>query len=507
MNLSKHISKNKLLPQAIFILTLAIYAGLSVILHFKGVGVPDEYWFENDTLSKIMPIIKRDGDLGSLFSIPAHLGYGSGFWWAYGMLITYMGWFARPYILMRLLSLSVVLVSFIFAFFGNRSKSWALVVGLLFFCTFPCAWWTGKMAGPDSMSAALAMMASVIAIHGMTYEKNNLKWMPVSAFIQGIAMGVKLTAAPVCMVLALPYFKKIKTPELSAIQKIILGVVLFCCLVLGFYLANSAYFLDSTPKAGLSIDSLTIDKFLFTWTNTSYTWDGLFSGGLFGWSMHVFVFLAFLFLLWICDWTLGLTTVGTILIGTVLVAGALTYYGWYWFPVAYALPVLLAPALDRAVGWRRNLIVALVPINLLLQSQNIVIEWSNRLNHSGIVKNTKLEEDCIRSFLESHLSLDFQSVRERGIKIVNYVEPEFVFTHPRASGVTHDFGAHGVLERLENGRIEDSSLFVMSRAYMRVAPKLEKNLAHGLEQLQQREPKAQVFWQDCTYTLVVFAQF
>jgi len=343
-------------------LLLIIWILAACILASSPAYVPDEAWFLLEALaSSQRALIDHDWVVQLVFHHNA-FGYGSIWWSIYtGMTLVLNGLLdflrfpetlamigenfgfvkgrfweyaapaqATPMVMMRFLALLSL------AAFGELLIRHARTATAAFFCTTmlitrPIAWWSGKLASPELLSAAL--FASGV-IFWFILRKATL-----ALLLTSLGIAIKLTVMHIYLVLLVFVFWDLsRGPSRSQSQLALYGLLCLMVVLLGnLWILHSlkagieqllTLSLSFQPNPDWHVQS---DLLLFL---HSETWEGTKYGSLAYWSGGLLLIAASLIVCMVIDFRLGLF----------LLAGGAQYlfmltqppHSWYWFPVILA---------------------------------------------------------------------------------------------------------------------------------------------------------------------------
>lgn len=204
------------------------------------------------------------------------------------------------------------------------------ILGLLLYLSFPAAFWTGKLIGPEILSFFLISLAINL--------RKNLKY---AALCVGLSIGIKITFAPFAL-----YFLLI----LMLLERIsIKGIITFLTyLLIGFYLANPVnldlYLANIFRETGIYTTSV------FTWSNfshifleESWTWDNVLKTSFSNFICHPILLAVFILGICLQSWRMAVALLAFLGISFAMILRS-DGYVWYFFSVIptliFALSVL-----------------------------------------------------------------------------------------------------------------------------------------------------------------------
>lgn len=397
-------------------------------LYFLNVAVNDEWWFLDEAV-KLSGILQDKGVPAFILSQENLLGYGALYWIVYAVLTAYT---PSPLMFMKALAfISMLLVPICIAWHGKSRRSPFLWVSLLLWLTFPMAWWTGKLTGPDLYALALA-------VTGMTLlwtSGSKIRWL-AGAFLLGLAAGIKVTALPIICFAFLAGF-----PRFDVKMRLFFGVF----LVFGFIACNPFVVAHSAEFAGnigtgTPLDVFSARRIAFRLWNDFWEWDAVFSGGFFNWGLHPVAFVLFALFLELIRvrarvlfaFLLSFT------VFMVMIIASIHYRGWYWFFLVALIPFLVHEG--KSAGKSAAVLGALIiVVNFGFACPLIYREVKAKWDHAVMVKNKSQIHGFIANTLKTfHGRVDFA---------VQYVEREldYDFESKRVAVVEEADGGHAWL--------------------------------------------------------------
>lgn len=318
---------------------LILAIGLAAVspLYFSRAYVPDEAWFRDVAAEKSV-VLGEQGLWRFIRTQENELGYGALYWIVYALLGR---WFDEPIVVARGLALASMATAPVGAALLARkhgSSSGWLAVALWF--TFPIAWWTGKLTGPETYSLAASTIGATLILWGAS---GRLAY--AAGVALGLACGIKLTAAPVVVFAGVVML--IRGPRRGRAT-----ALLSAGLIGGFIVANPfllfrpKHFLETlAPLAdapsNLDASRWSIDHLAHLYWNNDWEWDRVFQGGLLNWSLAAPALVLWLALLCRCPRCRGpLTALAAALACTTCMLMVQSrYLGWYWFPIVALIPL------------------------------------------------------------------------------------------------------------------------------------------------------------------------
>jgi hypothetical protein len=229
----------------------------------------------------------------------------------------------------RLVFLLLFLASPIFLLL-SLENTYQRFAGLLLYLSFPAAFWTGKLIGPEILSFFLISVA--------IYLRKNLI---IASLCIGLSIGIKITFAPFALyfLLVLILLQRISIKEL---------ITSLIYLLIGFYLANPVnldlYLANIFRDTGLHSASS------FTWLNVSHifleeswTWDNVLKTSFSNFIFHPILLAIFILSICLQNWRMAVALLAFLGISFSMVLRS-DGYVWYFYSVIpaliYALSVL-----------------------------------------------------------------------------------------------------------------------------------------------------------------------
>ncbi|KTR08559.1 hypothetical protein NS365_01085 [Aureimonas ureilytica] len=303
-----------------FILLLWVFSHTSAL-------VPDEQIFLNLSHGYSLPEIL----LG-----PSKYGYGQLFW----LIIHFCsGLTARAIAMAAMLTTPLLICATV----SDRSVFGRTLVFLLWL-SMPIAFWTGKLIGPELMSMGLASGA-VFALH-----RERLMY---AGLLSGLAVGLKLSGAPIIFFIGLLILLEKPNPLRSAIN--------FClCAIVGAFIAYPGL-LFSEPT-GVSTADVSLARVLTNLNMSRWEWDGVFSGGVLSFTLATGPFIGFMAFALFSYWRGALALVVAFVALILLMSTSETQYGWYVIPLVPAILYVAGRFVDSR-SYAPSILAAIVGVN------------------------------------------------------------------------------------------------------------------------------------------------
>jgi len=320
-----------------------------ILLHSS--RVPDEIWYLQLARERV-----PSGTVSELFQAFAgetnRLGYGALYWNLYSAMV----FVSRKDAMfsMRILSLSfTALTGWSIYVAGIRRQNRFAALAAVLWLALPAAWWSGKITGPEMMSVFFAT-AGVAVLSGHPGVGGRL-----TAFVFiGLSIGVKLNAAPMAV------FALLLLP-LRPVRAVAEAV---SALALGFVAANPSvvwnpggYFAELAKMTLPPKHTWAFVERVFS--NSTWEWDGVLSGGLLQWSFPIFGW-ALLLAVWLyfrIEKRFMAAASAAFVVWTILFLQNGQFLGWYWFPCVPLIPLSLVYLRRQEEShWRRAVAVVLL---------------------------------------------------------------------------------------------------------------------------------------------------
>ncbi|HTL48202.1 MAG TPA: hypothetical protein VL688_09130 [Verrucomicrobiae bacterium] len=363
------------------------YALALVPVYFLRAWANDESWFLKDAYY-FAGIFQGQGFWRYFFWQESYLIYGAVYWIAYSLLAAFLAPPA-PLLIFRALAYAACLAVPLTAAAEARRQGRSGLFVLLLWLTFPMAWWTGKISGPEFFSVLAGLAGCFAALRAERFAAVML-----AAVLIGFSIGLKLNG--VCYaVFAVAAGLAARKPR-TFVPGLLLG-----CLI-GFYLANP--FMILHPEYyWLRVQHYSPDKVYslshiagILW-NQDWHWDAMFNGGFFNWGLNPPAFLWFLFLAWAAGLRRSFLAAWFLAAGTSFLMSAFNarYVGWYWFP-AISLLLVLAQDMRAETRLARVLIAATLAANLAGNFPLIAGQYRSKAAHIRLVRQKETLQHFLR---------------------------------------------------------------------------------------------------------------
>ncbi len=419
--MDEHLGRRRNGLAFVSVLALIFYAGTLARLYSLDSYAADEIaffiWADIDSQ------VHNSSLLDSLLHQPNLAGYGSVYWSAYR---TSKYLFGQDAVLaMRGLALaawlSIPLSSILIGNRFQRNLGWA--VGMLWM-SFPMAWWTGKVSGPEVFSISFTLMGVMcLLVHANRSDDTGPRlysWLLFGGwFLVGFGLGIKLTAIPVAvfaLVISLcePTLWSNRTNIVIRMSQI--GVA----IGISFLLANPVLVFDR-KRFIAELAALPAGRFeswndvLQTLYHSTWSWDGVYSGGLVHWCMPATGMVILIAVAIWARWQNALAITISFLICWAMIIKARSMLGWYWFaPIAVILPGMIWGIQNSGRGKRLVPVLGLFAVlNGFCQSSRIVEEVGEKLNQTAAIaelKSLQAEVDKICQAGDFDFIIDYAEV-------------------------------------------------------------------------------------------------
>lgn len=277
--------------------------------------------------------------------------------------------------------------------------------------TLPMMWWAGKLASPELIATALIGIAAILFLRKNFYS---------SMLLSGLAVGIKVSAAPAALAIAILVIVKILTSSKDArraLSRLALAVLLpfigYLMMNLYILISPSKYFAEmSRVNPATSSSSLveTLEHLVQSFARTgTYHWDFVSSAGLAYWVGSLLLLLgALVYLTSIGRYELAIASIGAFAITGIILARANAFdYAWYFFP-AIALTVSFVAAQPKirarkTVNTRIIKTVTLLVVTVLLaySAAAAINEQQQRTLHERDLATFDSQYSCLQNSLKS----------------------------------------------------------------------------------------------------------
>lgn len=309
------------------------------------VMVYDEYWFMSEKYKNVN-----------------YLGYGDLFWIIISLI--------KNELIMRIFSfLSMMIIPIIIYFIGNKFnvQKDIRILMVLFWFTFPMAWWYGKLISPDVYALGLSFLGLFFS-----YKPKNKYLEILGIILMGIAVGLKLSFVIIpffyFLLIFLEYFQQEKKIFLSIKKYLNLKILTqYLSFLIGFLLATPSILFS--PKIWLenitkfsnnNFDLLQINK-LFG-QKLYFFWEGYYSPSFSNFSISIPIVMVILYLIIVNkkEKLIVISFLFSLFLSYLLVIKASAYFSWYWFPIITLLPIVL-----YSLHLKKAILIALIVLNIV----------------------------------------------------------------------------------------------------------------------------------------------
>ena len=186
----KFINKDKTFKYVVILLLILYSLSLLIIYCITKAKVPDEIWFLN--------LVKKlsFNNYKEVLFMQNYLGYGALYW-----IFLYT---VKKIIWLRLIAwVCIVLAPVSVIFIQKKLFDFPLkyiLLSVILYLSFPCAWFTGKIIGPELYSNMLAIAGCVLALYVYT-KKVRLSYILylLAGILLGLSVGIKLYNITFCL--------------------------------------------------------------------------------------------------------------------------------------------------------------------------------------------------------------------------------------------------------------------------------------------------------------------
>ncbi len=411
-------------------LFIAVYAAALLPIIFSANYIPDELWFMNEA-QQLKGRLAEVGFWRFVTTQTNHLGYGPIYWVVQTILASV---FVNSLVASRLVGwLAFITMPACLVLSYPRKMTLSKWLALFLWVTFPVAWWTGKLTGPELPS----MAAGAVGLALLTYPSVSVQLLGWAAL--GTAVGIKATAAPLVVFAAVSQLRT----TLSWLRSVAIGGF---GLALGFAAAGplavinpQAYLLYLSQARGGGPPVLDWPLVISRLDAYSWTWDALPNGGAMNWGLSLMP-LSIFGCIMVRTWArqrLALFAAASVSFGLCLTAAV--FYGWYWFGTLLIFPFAwsMQDTWPKAAQIAAALVVAL---NLITNGPSIVERYAHKLEHAKIIAQKAALQQCMErvasgargvdtvlDYSELYLAMDFSFLADPAVaKPQNIVQPVFM---------------------------------------------------------------------------------
>jgi len=276
-----------------------------VFMNYRAM-LPDELWFTGE--AKKFNLFERK-------SPP--LDYGSIYWFMLKILCK--DYFIRAFSLILFLSIPFV-ISLTFDRYSLK------LLCLLLYLSFPYAFWTGKLVGPEIYTVA----AVTFSLFFMAKEKIKL-----SGIFAGIAVGIKITSLPIIafIILAMPNKNKFIQKSFLIGIFFIIGMFLANPMNLDLYLTN--LFVSNNKSSQPSFDYQRMINIMYT---EVWSWDNVLANSFSQMICSPTIYMIYIAIIFLGSFALGSALMFFSLLTAYIVYSSKYALVWYWFAL---IPVVL----------------------------------------------------------------------------------------------------------------------------------------------------------------------
>lgn len=400
-----------------------VYAILLLPIYCLPICTPDEMWFELDAM-KLKESWSGLSFLEIVFEQENHLGYGASYWLLYGLIAHCTSY---PLVIMRVAALGANLAVpyLLLRECRDVSRRPAALLAMLLWVTFPAAWWTGKITGPELFSSAILFSGLLLLSHAARWQ-----WVMAAGAALGCAVGIKTNSLPA--ILAIFFIVPQRPRPWRSMSLVALGLVIGFVVANPFVVFEPQELLANLPKRGRFGAGFTTKHFLLLLWNTEWEWDAVFRGGYFNWGMCPLAVPLYFTFLWKSKlpwkWLVG--GIACTVAGFLLHMTSRQYHGWYWLPLLPLFPLtVLHVRKVEPQAWRWAM--ALVIVNLAGNSPWIGLQYYSKLEqftHTFDTDEVLLETeyfaksrqgDILVTVLDQGAKLELPAKR-RGIRAKEY---------------------------------------------------------------------------------------
>ncbi len=430
----KFINKDKTFKYVVILLLILYSLSLLIIYCITKAKVPDEIWFLN--------LVKKlsFNNYKEVLFMQNYLGYGALYW-----IFLYT---VKKIIWLRLIAwVCIVLAPVSVIFIQKKLFDFPLkyiLLSVILYLSFPCAWFTGKIIGPELYSNMLAIAGCVLALYVYT-KKVRLSYILylLAGILLGLSVGIKLYNITFCLFIGsyillsdlknkinfLNTFKKAIITSVGAITGFILSNLIILTSVSTFIFNLKKY---STPFNIKYFSNVIFKKYI--------EWDLLSSGGL----NHFIIPFYILLVIFILSFILHKNKIMpvSIFISTlflIIMCSRSRFLGWYLMPLTFFLPLLITPPPPRSQQHTSQnnfnkicnyILIITVLLNALIMSPKVYAQLSTKIKTMINIKNQEKYIAVTKKYNEIYKDYKPVYVLDMGLKSLPYMH----FLPPRFNG-------------------------------------------------------------------------
>ncbi|MFN3189490.1 MAG: hypothetical protein ACE361_03120 [Aureliella sp.] len=333
------------------------------------------------------------------------------------------------------------------AWFGRYLQGIRAYGVAMLWITMPLAWWCGKVAGPESFAVCFGTHGCIFLLLALDVpedspKRTRTKRLRLAWILLGVSVAIKLTMIPFLIFASIYQLQQLRSQGTARVQTclglgkcfaVCCGTFVICDPAVVFDFARTKTELAALPYG----NPWNANVFRIALSNQTWTWDGVFSGGLMEWglslpSLLLFSLIAALRKAW-------LAVLVSLVSMVFMIASRGSILGWYWFGWIPLIAIcLLSPRHKNATYLHPILegclLIMLVTCNLVGQYSSILERINSKRQHAESITNLSRVQREVISFLELHSVdqiLDYSEVSYRGgLRLPSKEGTEIIQTSP-----------------------------------------------------------------------------
>ena len=272
----------------------------------------------------------------------------------------------------------------------------------------PIFWWSGKIASPELFASACIGISVIFVIQKKIF---------LSSIFAGIAVGFKVSAAPMALfaaMLILWVLSNTKSTWSWKVKSFLISIstMLTSWLICNLFILKDfekfwAYAKRVTPASVPDLNFGLVKSIIKAWnTPLLMTWDFVNTSGFFFWSGGaLFLVLIATYLIINKSYVVAIAYFSCLILGTVLIIiGGAQEFPWYYFPAIFSGFSLLNIGKIKRSIYSRFSKLSLAGIMLLLAvagTSNSMLEFNSQLLHESDLEALKNSQPCLETAVDS----------------------------------------------------------------------------------------------------------